>query len=205
MKVNVDEFRERLISLDKAGSLELIKEEFEPIAGTEWIKELIVPSLERIGKDWSEGKLSLAQVYMTGKIAEKLVDDLLFKASEPRKDQPNMAICALEDHHLLGKRIVYSILRSAGYKLQDFGQITAKDLIIKLKDSDIEFLLISTLMLPSALKVKEVVDAMKNTNIKVIVGGAPFRLDEELWKEVGAYGVCMDASEILDVLEEVRQ
>jgi methanogenic corrinoid protein MtbC1 len=60
-------------------------------------------------------------------------------------------------------------------------------------------------MLPSALKVKRIQEETKGLKTKIIVGGAPFRLDPELWKEVGADGYCKDASEIFNMLEEVME
>jgi methanogenic corrinoid protein MtbC1 len=41
-------------------------------------------------------------------------------------------------------------------------------------------------MLHSALHVKEICAALKPKGVKIMVGGAPFRLDKTLWQEVGA-------------------
>jgi methanogenic corrinoid protein MtbC1 len=60
-------------------------------------------------------------------------------------------------------------------------------------------------MLPSALKIKKVKEKLTNMNldVKIVVGGAPFRFDDQLWQEVGADAMCKDASEAVDVIQEV--
>jgi methanogenic corrinoid protein MtbC1 len=49
-------------------------------------------------------------------------------------------------------------------------------------------LLVSTLLLPSALRVKDLRRRLDELHAptRLIVGGAPFRLDPQLWREVGA-------------------
>ena len=113
-----------------------------------------------------------------------------------------MAICVLSDHHKLGKIIVYSLLRASGFDLFDYGTMEVDDLIERVKKDKIEILLISTLMLPSALKVKKVKEKLidDNLDVKIIVGGAPFRFDDKLWQEVGADAMCQTASEAVTVI-----
>jgi methanogenic corrinoid protein MtbC1 len=59
-------------------------------------------------------------------------------------------------------------------------------------------------MLNSALHIKDLVARFKKEkiNIKVIVGGAPFIFDRELWKEVGAYAMGANASDALVLVHD---
>jgi methanogenic corrinoid protein MtbC1 len=41
------------------------------------------------------------------------------------------------------------------------------------------------------------------SEVKVVVGGAPFRLDDQLWKEVGADAMGREASEALDIIAKM--
>ena len=132
---------------------------------------------------------------------EDFVNAILPPAGEARKKQPKMAIAVLEDYHFLGKRIVYSLLRASGWDLLDYERGDV-DSIVRLVEKDgVELLLISVLMLPSALRVKELTSRLKNS-VKVVVGGAPFRLDEQLWKTVGADAACKTAADILPLLNK---
>ena len=142
---------------------------------------------------------------MSGRICEELVDDLLPPGSSDRKDQPKMAITVLSDHHMLGKIIVYSLLRASGFDLLDYGRMKVDDLIHRAKEDGIVILLLSVLMLPSALQVKELKEKLieSNLDVKIVVGGAPFRFDDQLWREVGADAVCLTASEAVAAIHEI--
>lgn len=60
-------------------------------------------------------------------------------------------------------------------------------------------------MLASALKIREVTSRLSGDGVKVIVGGAPFRIDPELGKEVGADRVCFTASDAVKAIRELEE
>jgi methanogenic corrinoid protein MtbC1 len=163
------------------------------------VEQLIAPVLERIGAGWERGENALAQVYMAGVICEELVDALLPPRDHRRKDSPRVALAVLDDFHLLGKRLVYSVLRAAGYEVLDLGRVTPEELLARVREGGIDVVLPSVLMLPSALRVREVADGLP-PGVRLGVGGAPFRLDPKLGHEVGAHAVGATASDALAIL-----
>lgn len=195
------EFEAALLSLDRlsANKLLAVPDSATPL---QHIERMVIPTLERIGLGWEEGRYALSQVYMSGRICQELVDELLPPSDPCRKHQPKMAICVLEDHHLLGKRIVYATLRASGYELQDYGQIDVESLVKRTSEEGIEVLLISVLMLNSALRVRKVREGLDHLgcNARIIVGGAPFRIDEKLWLEVGADAMGKSASDAIEAV-----
>ena len=62
--------------------------------------------------------------------------------------------------------------------------------------------MISVLILPSALKVKQVCSRLKDSgaDVKVVVGGAPFLFDAQLWREIGADAMGSSASEAVAIV-----
>jgi methanogenic corrinoid protein MtbC1 len=168
------------------------------------VDRVLVPALERIGTDWERGLLALSQVYMAGRICEDLTDAFVPAAVRPRATPAGLAIAALDDHHLLGKRIVSATVRAAGWPLLDLGHgMTARALAARASEGGIRMLLVSTLMLRAALQVKELVLLLREAPVpvRVVVGGAPFRIDRELWREVGADAMGATASDALDLVE----
>jgi len=77
-------------------------------------------------------------------------------------------------------------------------------LIKQIKKDNIKILLISVLMLPSALHIKELHQRLDQENIPVIilVGGAPFRFDLELWREVGANDMGNSAADAVTLVKK---
>lgn len=174
--------------------------DFKPIDAVE---QLVVPALEQMGDCWHAGNLALSQVYMGGRFCEELVDRVLPPSDPDRKHQPRSAIAVLGDYHLLGKRIVYSVMRASGFELFDYGRMDADELVQRAIDDNLSVLLISVLILPSALKVRKVCAELKarDTGIKVIVGGAPFSFDAQLWQEVGADAVGYNAADAVRIVD----
>ncbi len=182
--------------VDAAGSM----------APLELVEKVIVPAMERVGAGWEAGNVALSQVYMSARICEQLVDRITISQEQLRTPQPRMAIAVLEDYHMLGKRIIHSVLRGGGYQVLDFGRQNADELAEKVRAEDVEILLVSTLMLRAALRVpylRSQVNALAGRRVKIIVGGAPFRFDKTLWNTVGADATAAGAAELLPIIKQM--
>lgn len=198
-------FEDALLSLDRLKANNILHDAVKEAPLFTALETLIVPALERIGVDWEQGIRSLSQVYMSGRICEELIDEILPPAGMVKKKCPKMAISVLDDHHMLGKRIVYSLLRTTGYDLIDYGRLDSKEMIARTIDEGIQILLISTLMLSASLKIKEVKKGLKfySRDVKIIVGGAPFRYDSRLGSEVGADFTAKTASDAFNFIQQI--
>lgn len=166
------------------------------------VEQLVVPALEHIGIGWEQGRVALSQVYMSSRICEELVDAVLPRSRLVRQDQPKMAIAVLEDYHLLGKRIIYAALRASGFDLLDYGRMDLASLMRRVSADEVRILLVSSLMLRSALRVQTLTAELKRLGlpVQVVVGGAPFRFDPELVHQVGADVTARNSSEAIAVV-----
>jgi len=199
-----DELERSLLLLDKDASEKVLIEASKQGSAIEIANQIIASTLKKIGDDWEEGSLALSQVYMSGVICEELIDKILPPNNPARINQPKMAIGVFEDYHLLGKRIVFSSLRASGFELTDLGGGLTIDKIVEIIEKEkIRILLLSVLMLPSALHIKELKKRLSGVDVKLLVGGAPFRFDENLWKEVGADGFGKDSSEAIQLVTKL--
>jgi methanogenic corrinoid protein MtbC1 len=207
MNTTVEEFEVALLSLDRVKIKSILTNIDEDSTLLEKLDSLVVPAMENIGKKWESGEVALSQMYMGGKICEDIVDELIPITNTKRVEDPNLAIVVYKDFHMLGKRIVYTFLRATGYEVIDYGQQTSiESLIEKIKNDNIQILLVSVLMLNSALNVKELILKMREENLmtKVVVGGAPFRFDKNLYKEIGADAFGSSASDVLEIIERLK-
>lgn len=205
MTDTVNTFMQALIALDRVAAKQIMEDLCSKVGPIKFVEEVVVAALERIGAEWQNGRLALSQVYMGGRICENLVDEIMPPGAPQRKDQPKMAVCVLADHHKLGKIIVYSLLRAGGFELADYGTVDVDALVKRVKKDGVKILLISVLMLPSALKIRKVREKFEEMrlDVKIIVGGAPFRFDDHLWREVGADAMGRTASEALTIVQNI--
>jgi methanogenic corrinoid protein MtbC1 len=198
------QFEEALLLLDRVAARKI----FDNAAGTytplDLTERLIGPTLFRIGVGWEQGRIALSQVYMSGRLCEELIHSLLPLNCVSSDGQPKMAIAVLEDHHVLGKRIIYSALAAAGYSLLDYGiGVSVEQVVERAQVDQIELLLISTLMFRAALRVELVTAQLPQT--RVIVGGAPFLFDNRLWQKVGATAMGRNSAEAIDLVSKILE
>jgi methanogenic corrinoid protein MtbC1 len=196
-------FRQSLEMLDQIGAENIFNQALSSFTPIEAVETLVVPALIEIGEAWQNGEVALSQVYMCGRFCEKLVETVLPPSDPDRKLQPRSAIVVLSDYHMLGKRIVYSLMRASGYELFDYGRMDAAELVARVLADNIRVLMISVLILPSALKVAEVCRALQEAgaSVKVMVGGAPFLFDDSLWRDVGADAMGHNAADAVSIIK----
>ncbi len=205
MKHLVAPFQQSLAALDRVSANALFQEALASLTPIQAVEQLVVPALEQIGQAWHSGEVALSQVYMSGRFCEALVESVLPPSDPDRKHQPRSAIVVLSDYHDLGKRIVYSVMRASGFELYDYGRLDVDQLIDRAIADQLRVLMISVLILPSALKVRQVCNGLqaRGSDVKVVVGGAPFLFDDQLWQEVGADAMGKSASDAVAIVERL--
>ena len=196
-----------LVALDRPRIESLFQQAVSRTGPMQAVEELMVPSLIRLGEEWSAGKVALSQIYMSSRICEDIVKRLLPAVAAEQKISPQLAIAVLSDYHTLGKRIVLSVMRASGFDILDYGRMEVDELVERVIADDVKVLLISVLMLPAALKVKVVRAALnaRGSRVRIAVGGAPFLFDHELWREVGADAMGRNAAEAVSIVRRWKE
>lgn len=200
------ELHDALAALDRPRIEALIQQAVSRTDPMRAIEDLIVPAMIQLGNEWNAGRIALSQIYMSSRICEDIVGRILPSTTSARRDLPRLAIAVLSDYHTLGKRIVLSVMRASGFDVLDYGRMDVDELVERVLADDVKILLISALMLPSALKVKAVRAALdaKGSGVRIAVGGAPFLFDPELWNEVGADAMGRNAAEAVTIVQRWR-
>lgn len=195
-------FREALLSSDEEGARRIYEKAAGAYSPLEFVEAVVVPALDDIGTGWADNRYALSQVYMSGRICENIVDAALPPGGRIRESVPETGIALLRDYHALGKRIVCATLRAGGYPLRDYGRVDTGELVEQVAKDPPDILMISVLMLSSAMEVANVVRRLRSrgVRVRVAVGGAPFRLDRNLWRVVGADIAGATASDALSIV-----
>lgn len=201
MEAMIEEFRGALESLDRVGAEAVFARALARGTPIDAVEAMVVPALMRIGDAWEAGRVALSQVYLSGRVSEALVERVLPPSDPDRKHQPRSAVVVLRDYHMLGKRIVHSVMRASGFEVFDYGRMDVDELVARVIADDVRVLMISTLMLPAALRVREVTERLRDggRTVRVAVGGAPYRFDERLWSEVGADAMGASAGDAVAI------
>ena len=202
------QFETELLSVNHLAAQELFEKALQDVSSTECLDLIMTPTLEKIGRQWEDGEAALSQVYMSGIICEEIVASMLPQRMPSPTESSKIAIVTFEDYHVLGKRIIQSILAAKGLHVLDYGHGVQKDeLVDRVMRDNIEILLISTLMFPSALRIRLVKEEFDKLGRKIhlVVGGAPFRFDDQLWKRVGADAVGRTASDAIRIIQQLEE
>lgn len=196
------QLRDALESLDRPLIEALFQQAILRQSPMEVAEGLIVPALEQLGDDWDTGRVALSQIYMSSRICEEMIERVLPPMAPERKGTPRQAIVVLSDYHMLGKRIVFSVMRASGFDILNYDRMDVDELVERVLADNVKILLISVLMLPAALKVKAVRAALdaRGSQVRIVVGGAPFRFDPELWREVGADAMGCTATDAVAIV-----
>jgi methanogenic corrinoid protein MtbC1 len=199
----LNELTQALEAVDRPRVEALFDEALRQHPSLQVVEKLMVPALERLGEEWSEGRLSLSQIYLASRLCEELVERELPPMAVERRGRPRQAIAVLSDYHMLGKRIVLAVMRASGYSILDYGHMDVAELVERVIADEVKILLISVLMLPAALKVKALRSALdeRGVELRIAVGGAPFLFDRELWREVGADAMGEHAADAVTIVQ----
>ena len=162
----------------------------------EVVFNIIVPSLDSMMYRLVEkGEVNLAQHFFASQIASELTEELMGKfASAPEILATIVIGTSPGDFHGLGKRIVSGCLKAHLMTVIDLGLNVAPEKFVEqaiLHKANI--IAISSMMYHTATGEKGCLNVRKILNecqleskIKIIVGGAPYRFDPELYSKVQA-------------------
>lgn len=113
-----------------------------------------------------------------------------------------------DDLHDIGKNIVTTLLRGAGYSVKDMGNNIDSQAIVKaVKEEKPQFLGLSALLTSTMMHMEETMKALADSgvrdSVKVIVGGAP--VSEEFARRIGADGYGADGFQAVAIVESLSQ
>lgn len=219
LETYIQDYNEAVFETDKIAALAVVNQALENgVTPEDIVFKLIIPAvevmMERIEKDPDS---NLAQHFMTAQIAAEVTERMLEKFSTPPTVIGKVIIGAAQgDLHSLGKRIVIGCLKSLMVEVIDLGiNVSAEKFVDAAVSEQAQVIAISAMMVHTAtgvsgsLKVRALLKERGLENqIKIAVGGAPYRFDPELYRKVGADGWAPDgvtaAKVIVQLINEVK-
>jgi methylmalonyl-CoA mutase cobalamin-binding domain/chain len=203
----IDEIRKQLLNMiltaDRANADKLLEDFGEKYGYNNAVIQILEPVLEQIGLFWESNQgVSLAQAYVAAKISEDFMSKIAAgkdPAAETAGKKGGVVLGNIEDDfHLLGRKMVAIFLRSAGWDVRDLGNdVSAAEFVDKAVETGARFIGVSAMMYSSAINIKKVREELDRRGlsgkIKLVAGGAVFRLRPELLSEVGGDATAANA------------
>jgi methylmalonyl-CoA mutase cobalamin-binding domain/chain len=137
--------------------------------------------MDRVGELFSTGEYFLAELIMSAEIFKEvagLLEPLLLKNQGGSSLGSAVIATPKGDIHDLGKNIVATLLKVAGFEVHDLGVDTPPEVIVdKVAETQAKVVALSALVTPTFESMKKVVDLLIERNLRdrryVIIGGGP--------------------------------
>jgi trimethylamine corrinoid protein len=215
----VKAYNEAVFETDKEAAFRVVESALASgLTPEDVVFKVVVPAVEEmmslITKD---PDANLAQHFMTAQIAAEVTARMVAQFRHPPEVIGRVVIgTAAGDLHSLGKRIVMGCLKSMMVDVTDLGvNVPAERFVDEAERVGAQVIGISAMMVHTAtgpdgaLKVRQILQERGlEGHCKIIVGGAPYRFDGELYKAVGADAWAADGitagRAIIDLIRAVK-
>jgi methylmalonyl-CoA mutase cobalamin-binding domain/chain len=195
--------------LDKQRVVALVEDKVETgILPLEIVKELN-QGMTEVGERFAACEYYISQLMYSSHIMKEVMAQLepLLEHTDLGESAGTVVIGTVKgDIHDIGKNIVVTLLRNAGFKVIDLGVDVAADRFVeKLKETSAAVLGLSCLLNLALHEMKNVVDVLATAGIRdkvtVIIGGQP--IDEQVREYVGADYYAPDAPTGVKICRQV--
>jgi len=210
----IKDYNEAVFEIDKDSALEVIETALKQgVTPEQVVFDIIIPSIEEMMAEIViNADTNLAQHFMTAQIAAEITEKMLAKFEVPPEVIGRVIIgTSYGDLHSLGKRIVIGCLKSMMVDVVDLGvNVKAEAFVDAAIEQDAQVIAISSMMVHTAtgeegsLKVRALLKERNlDDKITLVVGGAPYRFDHELYNKVGADTWAADGVTAAKIIRQV--
>lgn len=204
------EYLDYLIRGDKNSALNLIMNSVK--SGTT-IKDIYLKvfhcTQKETGRLWQISKITVAQEHFITAATQLIMSQLYpYLFNSTHKEKSIIVSCIAGELHELGVRMVADFFEMDGWNSYYYGANTPEiSLIDAVETHKPDVLAISATMTFNLGSVAELIERIKNNSatayVKILVGGYPFTLTENLWRNMGADGFAPDAVSAIEIADQL--
>ena len=211
VEFDYDEMIKKVVDADEQGLMNTVKNALNfGLSPSDIIMKGVGAGLKIVGDKYERGEFWLTNLVSSADIAQKALKGLLepeiIKRKEVRKSLGKIVMGTVEgDVHDIGKSIVIAMLIAEGFEIFDIGtDVTTKTFIDKIKEVNADVVGASAMLTTTALKQKELANALKNEGligkVQYIIGGVA--ASKEWAEEIGA-SYAIDSVETTKVIKKI--
>ncbi len=205
-----EDVRKAIIAGDHLGVGNKVRELLDKgIPATEILKKGMIRAMELIGPRFKRGEIFIPEVLLSARAtneALKVLEPYLRNGGAGGEVGRFLIGTVKGDLHDIGKNIVVTMLRGAGFQVKDLGvNVSVEKFISEIESFSPNILGLSALLTTTMPEMAKVIKEMERRGIrdkvKVMVGGAP--VNEKFANEIGADGYAKDAAEAVTVAKRL--
>jgi len=174
------------------------------------LSEALSDAMEVVGKKYETKEYLIPDMLASAECVGTAMDILEPQLVDAGVDSKGRCVIATVegDLHDIGKNIVATLIKGAGYEIIDLGTSVPADRIVEVvRDKQAQFLGLSALLSTTMTKMPVVMEQLQAAGVRgdvsVLVGGAP--VSASFAKQIGADAYCRDAFEAVDTLERLQR
>ena len=205
----MEELTEALRDLEEEKVYSLVEKYVEEQMPVLQIIDALNKGMVAVGELFSENTYFISQLMFSAEILKCVMvklDPLL--QGEANQDSKKKVVLGTVkgDIHDIGKNIVATLMRGAGFEVIDLGvDVPCEKFIEAVKESGTSVLALSALLNFTYLEMKTVIEALEKEGlrekVKTIIGGAP--VNEQVRAFCGADYVASDAVHGVNICKEI--
>jgi len=191
------------------GVMELVEQALDEGIDPQEVLSSFNSAMESVGAKFESGEYLLPDMLASAECVGDAMEILEPKLQEGAagSGKGKFLIATVKgDLHDIGKNIVITMLKGAGYQVKDLGiDVPAEDIVEAVKEYKPDFVGLSALLTTTMIEMENVVNKIKEaglTDVKIFIGGAP--TSEEFAKKIGADVHCRDAMDTIEKIERIK-
>ncbi len=167
------------------------------------------PVQYEIGRLWQLNVIRVAQEHYCTAATQLIMSQLYpYIFASEKNGRTLVATCVAGDLHEIGVRMVADFFEMEGWSTYYLGGNTPHESVVAtIIDQQAHVLAISVTISSHMEAVRELIREVRGnpgcTRVRILVGGYPFSLDPDLWREVGADGSAADADSAIALADEM--
>jgi MerR family transcriptional regulator, light-induced transcriptional regulator len=166
-------------------------------------------SLYEVGRLWQENKITVAQEHYITAATQLIMSQLYpYISNSEKTGKVLVATSVIKELHEVGVRMVADFFEMDGWNTFYLGANTPTESIIQtIISKKADLVLISATISSHIGEVMDLIRTVRRCaecrDPKIIVGGYPFNVDNNLWEKVGADGQAEDAETAIEMAEKL--
>ncbi len=203
---DLEQFKNCIVHLDEDCIFNSLEKLIKYVSSEDILRKAI-EAMEILGEKFSNGEIYIPELVYAAEIFEKIVNKIKPYLKVEMRGKGRIVIGTVEgDIHSLGKNLVTTMLRIAGFEVIDLGvDVPCEKFIRAIEEYKPDVLGMSALMTTTMINQRKVIEELRRRGlrdkVKIIVGGAP--VTEKWAREIGADAYARDAFEAVRRISEL--